>query len=363
MNRYSYLGRALEALIFILIILVIFLTYGEELAVYFNLSVAMRRYLLVASFCFDAIFSVEFIARLIVSGKRRKTGRYLLREGGIIDFLASLPLLVLSSGPILFMTYLSGDAGIVMPVMGALGLGAAGKIRFLKIFKTIRIIRLFRFIRAMKLFGKVKTRYVMTPRYVGAPILIVITVSIAVLIGVTYFEDQRIIKPRAEELRSVLAPTVELEEPENFHLFFSGSESLLFIEADGETVFRNIEAEAFEIGYFNDDYYTVQMGDYTVYLDRKDVKRTYAMINMMVFDIIIASIILITLIYRPFFNRHIASATSVMLRGFKTTDYSTPVRVQENRREFEIYQLAEQYNKKWLPIKRRIIEIKRAKGQ
>lgn len=363
MNRYSYLGRALEALIFILIILVIFLTYGEELAVYLNLSVAVRQYLLVASFCFDAIFSVEFIGRIIISAKRRKTGRYLLREGGIIDFIASLPLLVLSSGPLLFMTYLSGDGGIVMPMVGALGLSAAGKMRFSKIFKTIRIIRAFRFVRAMKLFGKLKSRYVMTPSYVGAPLLIVAAVSIAVLIGVTYLEDQKIIKPKAEELRSVLLPTVELEEPENFHLFFSGSESLLFIEAEGETVFRNVEAGTFEAGYFNDDYYTVQMGKYTVYLDRKDVKRIHALINMVVFDIIIASIILVTLIYRPFFNRHIASATSVMLRGFKTIDYSTPVRIQENRRGFEIYQLAEQYNKKWLPIKRRIIEIKRAKGQ
>ena len=51
----------------------------------------------------------------------------------------------------------------------------------------------------------------------------------------------------------------------------------------------------------------------------------------------------------------------MMLRGFKTIDYSTPVRVQDNRRDFEIYQLAEQYNKKWLPIKRRIIEIKKSK--
>jgi hypothetical protein len=361
MNRYSYLGRALEGLLFILIILVIFLTYGEELAVYLNLSVAMRRYLLMGSFCFDAIFSAEFIARVIISGKRGKLGRYFIREGGIIDFFASLPLLVLSSGPLLFMTYLSGDNGVVLPVMGALGLGAAGKIRFLKILNTKRIIRVFRFVRAMKLFGKIKTRYVMTPRYVGAPVLIVAAISIAVLISFTYLEDRWNIQPRAEELRAVLVPAMELEEPENFPLFFSGSKSLLFIEEEGETVFRNIEPEDFDTGYFNDDYYTLQIGTYTVYLDRKDIKRTYALINMLVFDIIIASIVLITLIYRPFFNRHIASVTSVMLRGFKTIDYSTPVRVQDNRRDFEIYQLAEQYNKKWLPIKRRIIEIKKSK--
>jgi len=363
MNRYSYLGRILESLIFILIILVIFQTYGEELAIFLNLGVGIRKYLLMASFCFDAIFSVEFIARLIVSGRRGKTGRYLLREGGIIDFLASLPLLILSSGPLFFMTYLAGGRGIVIPVVGGLGIGAVSKIRFLKIFKTIRIIRIFRFIRAMKLLGKVKTRYVMTPRYVGAPVLIVIAVCVAALIGFTYLEDERIIRPKAEEVRAVLASSMEVEDPENLHLFFSESRSLLFIEADGETVLQNIDPGVFESSYFNDDYYVVEMGEYEVYLDRKDVKRAHALINMTVFDIIIAAINFITTIYRRFFNRHVASATSVMLRGYKTTEYSTPVRIQENRRDFEIYQLAEQYNKKWLPIKRRIIELKKQKEQ
>jgi hypothetical protein len=68
-----------------------------------------------------------------------------------------------------------------------------------------------------------------------------------------------------------------------------------------------------------------------------------------------------TTVYRRFFNRHIASPVNVMFRGFKTSEYSTPVRIQEKRTDFEIYQLAEQYNKKWLLIKRRIMEIKREK--
>jgi hypothetical protein len=363
MKRYSYLGRFLESVVFILILLVIFETYGEELAIYLNMSVTIRKYFLVAAFCFDALFSVEFIARLIMSGRRKKLSHYLVREGGIVDFLASLPLLVLSSGPLFFMTYLSGSRGIVMPVLGSVSLGTIGTMRFLKIFKTIRIIRIFRFIRAMKLLGKVKTRYVMTPRYVGAPILIVISVSIAALIGYTYLENERVLRPGAEEVMAIVESYVAVEDSQDFHLFFSQSPSLLFIESDGEIVFQNIERGEFESSYFNDDYYAVEAGDLIVYLSRKDVTRTNALINLLVFDIILASIILITTLYRRFFNRHIASATNVMLRGFKTTDYSTPVRVQKNRSDFEIYQLAEQYNKKWLPIKRRIIELKRAKGE
>jgi hypothetical protein len=49
-----------------------------------------------------------------------------------------------------------------------------------------------------------------------------------------------------------------------------------------------------------------------------------------------------------------------MLRGFQTTSYSTPVRIKKNA-EFEINQLADEYNRKWLPVKSKIIELKAKK--
>jgi hypothetical protein len=361
MNRYSYLGRFLEGLLFILIILVIFETYSEDLAVFMNVNANIRKLLLLAGFCFDAIFSLEFIARLIMSGKRGRVGQYIMREGGIIDFIASLPLLVFSSGPLLFMTYLSEGTGFTLPVVGSVGLMAIGNLRFLKIVKTIRIIRIFRFIRAMKLFGKVKTRYVMTPRYVAAPILIVITIAVVALMGFSYLENEKIIQPRAEEVKRIVSAYVAMEDKEDFDLLFADAGSLLMIESDGNTIYRNIDEAVFKESYLNDDFFTEVVDEYVLYLDNKDVKRSHALINMMVFDIIIAVIIVMTTIYRRYFNSHIATPVNVMFKGFKTTDYSTPVRIQENRKDFEMYQLAEQYNTKWLPIKRRIMEIKREK--
>ena len=359
MNKYSNLGRFLEGLLFILIILVIFETYGEELAVFLNLNVGIRKLLLLAGFCFDLIFSVEFIARLIMSGKRGGLGKYISREGGIIDFLASLPLLIFSSGPLLFMTYLSEGTGFTLPVVGSVGLLAVGNLRFLKIVKTIRIIRIFRFIRAMKLFGKVKTRYLMTPKYVAAPIIMAIAISVSALFGFSFLENEKIIKPKAEEVSKILSSFVAVEDEADFNLLFADIDSLLMVQADGSTVFRTIDNDMFSAQYLNDDYYNVEVGQYVLFLDNKDVKRTHALINMMIFDIIIAFIIAMTTLYRHYFNRHIAIPANVMYKGFNTKEYSTPVRIQDSRSDFEIYQLAEQYNKKWLPIKRRIIEIKR----
>jgi hypothetical protein len=353
MNRYSYLGRFLESILFILIVLVIFETYTEELAVYMNMGVDIRKLLLIAGFCFDVIFSIEFFVRLVMAGRRKKLGTYLAREGGIIDFFASLPLLVLHSGPLFFMTYMSGEMGIVI-FMGSLNI--------LKIVKTIRIIRVFRFIRAMKLFGRVRPRYEMTPRYIGSVLIIVITITVAALIGFDYLENSEVIQPRAMEVKKILEPSLAAGNPEELQLLFGESRSILFIEGEGETILRNIDPVQFKATYFNDDYYVEEISGYSVYFDNKDVKRVHAIIHMLIFNIIIATIIAITTIYRRFFNRHIASATNVMVKGFKTADYSTPVRIQERRMDFEIYQLANQYNRKWLPIKRRIIELKREKG-
>jgi len=298
-----------------------------------------------------------------MSGKRGGIGRYIAREGGIIDFFASLPLLVFSSGPLLFMTYLSEGTGFTLPVVGSLGLMAVGNLRFLKIVKTIRIIRIFRFIRAMKLFGKVKTRYLMTPKYVAAPIIIVIAISVTALFGFSFLENGKVIQPKADEVSRILSTFVAMEDDADadFNLLFADAGSLLMVQSDGNTIYRNIDRGMFKEQYLNDDYYNVEVGPYVLYLDNKDVKRTHALINMMVFGIIIAFIIIMTTLYRRYFNRHIASPVNVMYKGFNTIDYSTPVRIQENRKDFEMYQLAEQYNKKWLPIKRRIIELKRDK--
>ena len=81
--------------------------------------------------------------------------------------------------------------------------------------------------------------------------------------------------------------------------------------------------------------------------------------NITFYSIIIGIIIGFTVIYRRFFNRHISEVVRVMLKGYKTEDYSTPVRIDKKRKDFETYLVADQYNRKWLPLKRKIIEIKR----
>ena len=114
----------------------------------------------------------------------------------------------------------------------------------------------------------------------------------------------------------------------------------------------------FEENFLIDDYSVSQISGYSVYFNRKDLQKTKSFINLLAVSMIIGIIIISSTLYRRYFNRHIAGLIMVMLRGFRSTDYSTPVRIAQKKKEFETYQLAEQYNRKWLPVKRKILELK-----
>ncbi len=350
MNENSYIGKAFEGLIFFFIIFVILQTFGEEFAVYRGFSVQIRKYLLIAGFSFDFIFSAEFISRLIVSGKKKKAGAYILREGGFIDLLSSLPLLLLNSGPLMYMTFFAGQNILFFSI---------GGLSFLKIVKIIRITRMLRFLRALKILGKTRTRYIMTPRYINTVLIIVIFICIGAFAGFYIIDNNTVIKPGAAVMENILVHSPEILK--NPVPVFSQTDTVLMVKKDSEVIYSGIDPESFRNFYMGDDFYTRTIDGYEVFFNNMDAKRVHALIHMMILAIIIGVIIGITTIYRGFFNRHIASVINVMLRGFSTAKYSTPVRIRRSRENFETYGLAEQYNRKWLPIKRRIIELKKRK--
>ena len=350
MNEKSSLGRYAEGFILILILLVMIETVFEEYAVFADFTVRIRKYALIAGFCFDLLFSIEFLARLFVSARRGGTAAYMGNEGGVIDFFSSLPLLVFHSGPLIWITFFSGDAGFF---------AILGSISFFKVVKVLRVTRTLRFIRTLKIFGKVRTRYRMTPKYVSRAISLAITIIVLALMGFSFVGRGEVIQPRATAVEKILANYV-LNAPEhNFKEVLSGVDSVLFIERDGENVYSTVTKRAFQENYFSDDYYKRSIMGYDVYFSNKDLKKTISFINMLAYAMVIGIILILTTVYRLFFNRHVSGVLGVMIKGFKAADYLTPVRVNRKRMDFEIYQLSEQYNKKWLPLKRKILEIKK----
>lgn len=306
--------------------------------------------MIIAGCAFDLIFTIEFFFRLFISGKRGGTLAYISREGGFIDLISSFPLLLFHSGPLIWITFFGGEAGI---------LAFLGSLSFLKIIKVFRIARALRFLRPLKLFGKIKRKYMMSSIFLSRAISISITVIILSLIGFSFLDRGNVVQSKSAGSQILLENYIKSSSTHNYEELLKGSESVLFIKKGTETVYKSLSDRDFHDNYFNDDFYTKRINSYEIYFNNKDAKRIHSFINMTVFSIIIGIIVGFSTFYRRFFNRHISGVAHVILRGFKTADYSTAVRIDINKKDFEIYQIADQYNRKWLPIKRRIIEIKK----
>jgi hypothetical protein len=355
----SYLGRPLEVLFLFFIVLVILHTLAEELAVLLDLPVDIRTLLLIVGFGFDVLFTFEFITRLVVAGKNRGAGAYMTREGGTIDFLSSIPLLVLSSGPLLYMTFFAGEGGLII---------AIGSFSFLKIVKIMRVVRTLRFIRVLKLFGKTKTPRVMTTRYVSLALILAISTQVAALAGFTLFENGRYIRPQALKTSEILQRELGAIEPgqendngpavQQFVPLIRGDRSVLFVRYRDDVVFTNIKQATFSEQYMGSDFFTERISGYQFFFNNKDVKKAYALIHLLVFSGVILNVVAIATVFRSAFNRHVTGVLSMMIRGFRRSRDTTPVRIPGRKRLFETYRLAEQYNRKWLPVKERIRKIK-----
>ncbi len=349
MKEKSYLGNVFESFIVFFILLVILQTLFEEYALFMNYSTRIRTYLLIAGFGFDLLFSIEFLVRLFFAARRGGAAGYIMREGGFIDFVASLPLLVFHSGPLLWMMFFSGDAGFF---------AALGSLSFLKIVKVIRVTRTLRFVRALKIFGKLRQKYIITSKYVARMVSLAVLIIVLALIGFAFVEGGEVLQSKSEETKMLLTNYLEKNPEPDFDAFLRGSEAVLFIQQETTPVYSRVSAREFQEHYLIDDYSVSRIAGYSVYFNNKDLQKTKSFINLLAFSMIIGIIIVASTLYRLYFNRHISGLVMVMLRGFRSAEYSTPVRVAQKKRSFETYQLAEQYNRKWLPLKRKIMEIR-----
>ena len=190
-------------------------------------------------------------------------------------------------------------------------------------------------------------------------ISISITVIILVLIGFSFIKGGDALHSKSEETEHLMNNYIKSTDSPDFKTILSGTDSVLFVNKGNETVYRSISDWKFKENYFGDDFFVSRIGGYEVYFSNMDLKRAQAFRNITVYSIIIGIILGFTVLYRRFFNRHISEVVRVMLKGYKTEEYSTPVRIDKKRKDFETYLVADQYNRKWLPLKRKIIEIKK----
>jgi hypothetical protein len=356
-SDWDHFPKPIEYFILLAIVLVIVFIVVEEIAVIYHWPHQWAEYLVVAGFCFDALFSVEFCGRSIISARHGHFWYYIRAQRGWVDFLTSLPLLVLVSGPAVLLMFLNDN-------------GEGGFLHYLAILKTakaIRVTRVLRLIRVIKLFGRIQnTESMLTNRHVG-----VISTMMVVVLIVTLMISQFI-------------PAMHVGNRDDFQKYKLDALTAVFTSvgrgagAPSEAWALKLvkESPAYdnlirlkdprgEIIYLNEDYRELDftsfhhffpLGDsgYQAEISYHRADAEHARLNLFVLLAVLVLIATLMLLYSRIFAQQIADPVYIMGKGLRQWDYNLEVRVDEDHSHDELNQLARVYNMRWMTLKNQI---------
>lgn len=347
------LNSALEGVVIVAIILVLIQTFLQDLAVLLGWAWDTRRVLLIIGFAFDLFFTIEFLVRLYYAILDRSAGRYFWRERGWIDFLASIPLLLLNSGP----------AVLALAAGGASVVGMGGMMNVLKVVKAIRIARILRLLRVLKVFTTIKnTESPMAQRHMAN--IATLSVSVIVLTMVAYVGvSQAVNMPslaadsRSNSIRAAaFIDSRNLTDPDQSELlrdYVASRPSILLVKSDAETRFTRHEDGYYDEYFGPGDYGYLRSGDVGVFFDLRPLNAEEAKQNLSYFVMIVILVLFVLLFYSPHFALTVTDPIHVMRRGFSERGHNLEVRILERYRSDDIFRLAELYNSVYLPMKDR----------
>jgi len=343
----------IENIVVVAIILVLIQTFLEDFAVLAGWSWNARRILLFSGLAFDLFFTIEFLTRFYHAFVNRRAGIYFWYERGWIDFVASIPLLLLNSGPST-LAYLSGTATIV-------GFGAI--LNVLKVVKAIRIARILRLLRVLKIFARIRnTDSVMAQRHVAkistvAVSTIVLTVLVLTILftltGTPSLEDEY--QERTIEILSY----VEAENltaranADALEQLTEINESVLVVQANGRVVYSRFVQDIYDNEFGPVDYGYGQRNDTRVFFDMRPVNQDQSRVNLIHFGIIVLLVLVFMFYYSPHFALTISDPIHIMKRGLGESSYNLEVKSPAHYRDDEVYQLGALYNEVYLPMKDR----------
>ena len=345
--------RLLESLVTVVILLVLIQTFLDDFAIIAGWPEATQRLLLFTGLGFDIFFTIEFLVRLYNALAAGRAKRYLVNERGWIDFLASVPLLVFSSGPPTLAILL--ESSVVLEVGGILNM--------LKLIKAIRIARILRLLRIIKIFKNIKyAESVMAQRHLAKIITTCITGIVVALFAYSVLSDQMEgigidAQTRARETRLMTAFADQKPTPDMLEAIEKLEAEIILIKWDDQTIYTRFDQGAFESRYSTGDFERRQDGSLEVYFDRIDTNaiasRTDSWQTMFFFGIVLLILLSYLLIYSPHFALTVSDPIHVMKRGFDEKDYNLEVKVPDLYRDDDIFEMARKYNEVFLPLKDR----------
>ncbi len=343
----------LESFVIGAIFLVLIQTFLEDFAVLMAWTWDIRMVLVYTGFFFDLFFTVEFLARLYVAVYNGTAGRYFFKERGWIDFLASIPLLLLSSGPAV-LTLVTGSS-----VLFALG----GLLNVLKVVKAVRIARILRLLRVLKVFKQIKyADSVMAQRHVTKLTAMSVTLFVLLLFAtslvlslfdVVSVDEVFSARYQATANRVVREIPEEGRAAREYLESLSGAEDLLLVKNADKTVYSAYENDYYRLNYGPSDYQYITVGEYRFYFDMQTLLELQAKDNLVYFAIVVIFVVFLLVVYSPHFALTVSDPIQVMRKGIEDESYNLEVKIPEQYKDDDIYRLADSYNRVFLPLKDR----------
>ncbi len=346
----------LETLVSIMIFLVVIQTFLEDWTIAGQYAAEVRTAASLAGVVFDLFFTIEFLARLAVAARQGRVRDYFTRERGWIDLLASVPLLLLSSGPRAF-AWIFGSTT-------SLELGSL--LNLLKVIKTIRIARILRFLRIAKVFRSIKyAESPMAQRHVAT----VTSTSIAVLVGflmlsstVAAFVELPGLDAGFAARPALVMKTLEGEGASRASLeaaartLGASDPALLAVRHNGEALFSRYDEATYASAFGSGDYaYTHSEiaggGLLEVFYDLRPYNAQMGRDSIVYLLLVIGLVLAYVLIYSPHFAMTVTDPIHVMNQGMAEPGYNLTVKIPERYADDDVFALARQYNEVFLPMK------------
>ncbi|HKK48744.1 MAG TPA: ion transporter [Alkalispirochaeta sp.] len=343
----------LENIVIVAIVLVLIQTLLEDVAIILGWSRSARESLMLAGFVFDLFFTVEFLSRSYDAFRHRRFSQYLWIERGWIDFLAAVPLLVFNSGPSVIAWYIGGVAVA----------GSGGMLNVLKVVKAIRIARVLRLLRVLKIFRRIKNAdSVMAQRHLATISAMVVTVFVFTLLLLSLAGAAVTLPTLDQTYQRQVSAAIEHIEQEQLAAAGNEAELARFVETHPGIISveqgGSVRYARYDQAYLNEnfrptDYTVLEQGTTEIFVDLTPINREQAANNARYFVIIVAIILVLMLVYSPHFALTVSDPIHVMRRGLAEKNYRLEVRVPRQYRDDDVYRLANEYNRVYLPMKDR----------
>jgi len=366
-NKGNILPKILEGFINFVIFISILQILFEDVAATIGFDPKIKIILMFIGFAVDLIFSIEFILRSVLSIQNRGFIAYFIYQYGWVDFLCSIPLLLMNSLPsfILFLT------------TKTLYKSTVGFIKIIRIIRAIRITRILRILRVLKILKNLQNaNSKMAQNHLSQILVIFIFTLLISLIGYSFVSDFSVnkmienqvqtyqlafsaynqiindlhINSKYDELDGFLSkikssfladPKVLSVEIVNLPVKFKLKNSLLYKVDNFDHLINNFSSQELDIGFF-------KLRFSTQYFENLRIS-----IELLIFVSIILGTIIFIFIYLKNFVSRISDVIYVIFKGIRHKDYFLMVKIPENYKDEEIFEFAKFYNDVYLPAKRK----------